>query len=108
MREKNVGNFSSKAVSVPVIPKTGWKAFPSQDIPNLFNYGHVYHYALESLPALPDDQINNEDDDDEVESGLGHMTDKPFSTGRKYVDSGFVHDMTDNKTDDYYYVQGHV
>ena len=31
---------------VPLIPKTGWKAFPSQDLPSLFNYGHVYHYAL--------------------------------------------------------------
>ena len=36
------------------------------------------------------------------------MTDKPFSNGRNYVDSGFVHDMTDTKTDDYYYVKAHV
>ena len=25
----------------------------------------------------------------------GLMTDKPFSNGREYVDSGFVHDLTD-------------
>ena len=29
---------------VPLIPKTGWKAFPSQDIPSSFNYHHVYHF----------------------------------------------------------------
>ena len=23
------------------------------------------------------------------------MTDKPFSNGREYVDSGFIHDLTD-------------
>ena len=32
---------------VPLIPKTGWKAFPSQDLPSLFNYGHVYHYVYQ-------------------------------------------------------------
>ena len=26
---------------------------------------------------------------------IGLMTDKPFSNGREYVDSGFVHDLTD-------------
>ena len=95
---------------VPVaVPQTGWKAFPSQDLPSLFNYGHVYHYALESLPTLPREKnYNEEDEDEEFSSGIGHMTDKPFSTGRKYVDSGFVHDLTDTKTDDYYYVKAHV
>ena len=26
---------------------------------------------------------------------IGLITDKPFSNGRAYVDSGFVHDLTD-------------
>ena len=26
---------------------------------------------------------------------IGLITDKPFSNGREYVDSGFVHDLTD-------------
>ena len=82
------------------IPKSGWKPFPSKDIPALFNYGHVYHYTLESLPTLPTDQWG--DDSSEDENGLGHMTDKPFKAGRKYIDSGFVHDITDTKTDDNY------
>lgn len=52
---------STKTVNdVPVIvPQTGWKAFPSQDLPSLFNYGHVYHYALESLPTLPGEKNYN-------------------------------------------------
>lgn len=36
------------------------------------------------------------------------MTDKPISNGHKYMDLGFVHDMVDTKTNDYYYVKAHV
>ena len=75
---------------VRLIPKTGWKAFPSKDLFSLFNHGHVYHYALESLPALPGEQTDQEEDEDVgLTSEIGHLTDKPFSNGRKYVDSGF-------------------
>ena len=35
--------------SLPFVPSTGWRAFPSQNIPSLFNYGHVHYYALESV-----------------------------------------------------------
>ena len=30
---------------VLLIPKTGWKAFPSQDLSSLFNYGYAYHFV---------------------------------------------------------------
>lgn len=36
-------------VFVPVMPKSDWRSFQSQDIPTLFNYGHVQHYVLESI-----------------------------------------------------------
>ena len=34
---------------VPAVPASGWRSFPSYDIPVLFNYGHIYYYALESI-----------------------------------------------------------
>ena len=111
LKEKNADQSTVKSLTIPITPKAGWKAFPSQDIPSLFNYGHVYHYALESLPCVPhDDSINSgdENDNNNLDNGLAHMTDKPFSSGRKYVDSGFVHDVTDNKTDEHYFVRAHV
>ena len=46
--------------------------------------------------------------DDEDEEGLGHMTAKPLKNGRKYVDSGFVHDMMDTKTEEHYFPKAHV
>ena len=46
--------------------------------------------------------------DHEDEEGLGHMTAKPLKNGRKYVDSGFVHDMMDTKTEEHYFMKAHM
>ena len=91
---------SCQVVSFPVIPSTGWRAFPSHNIPDLFNYGHVHYYALESIQ-----NVNVTEENDE---GLGHITDKPLKNGRKCVDSGFVHDVMDTLTADHYLVRAHV
>lgn len=45
---------------------------------------------------------------EEIEDGLGHMTDKPLKNGRKYVDSGFVHNMMDTVNCERYFVRAHV
>jgi len=58
----------------------------------------VYYYALESLA----------NDLADIDDGLGHMTDKPMKNGRKYVDSGFVHDVMDTQNADHYFVRAHV
>ena len=76
---------TGSSISLPFIPSTSWREFPSHCIPSLFNYGHVYYYALESLA----------NDLEDIDDGLGHMTDNPMKNGRKYVDSGFVHDVMD-------------
>ena len=36
---------NSGSISLPSIPSNGWRVFPSQNIPSLFNYGHVHYYA---------------------------------------------------------------
>ena len=36
------------------------------------------------------------------------MTDKPLTHGRKYVTSGYVHDMMDTKSDKHYFLRAHV
>ena len=43
--------FNEK-VAVSIVPEKGWRSFPSQDIPSLFNYGHIYHYVLESIQTV--------------------------------------------------------
>ena len=97
-------NLTDHKSLVPDPPQKNWGVFPSYDIPSLFNYGHVYHYALETLPTSTD----NFCEEDENEQGIGHITDKPFKNGRKYVDSDFVHDVEDNRTQNHYFVRAHV
>ena len=57
------------------------------------------------LPLIVADEDNK---DNEMECGLGYMTDKPLKNGRKYVDSKFAHDLMDNKTEQHYFLKGHV
>ena len=52
--------------------------------------GHVHYYVLES--------IGNVNENEEEDLGLGHMTDRQLKNGRKYVHSGFVHDLMDTMT----------
>ena len=42
----------NEQVAVPIVPEKGWRSFPSQDIPSLFIYGHIYHYPLESIQTV--------------------------------------------------------
>ena len=87
--------------SLPFVPSTGRRAFPLQNIPSLFNYGHVHYYTLELVQ-----DINGAE---EIEDGLGHMTDRPLKNGRKYmVYSGFVHDIMDTVNGERYFVRAHV
>ena len=101
--------MNSKLTFVPTVPASGWPSFPAQDIPSPFTYVHIYYYALDSIKTVVTDvdtnaHQSNEDDD----QGLGHMTAKPLKNGRKYVDSGFVHDMTDTKTEENYFLRAYV
>ena len=45
-------SIKSKLSFVPTVPVSGWRTFQSQDIPVLFNYGHIYYYALESIKTV--------------------------------------------------------
>ena len=97
-------NLTKHKSLVPDPPQKNWRVFPSCDIPSLFNYGHVYHYSLETLPTCSDNFAK----EDENDQGIRHMTDKAFKNGRKYVDSDFVHDVEDNRTQNHYFVCAHM
>ena len=60
----------------------------------------MHYYTLESVQ-----DINGAE---EIENGLGHMTDKPLKNGRKYVDSGFVHDIMNTVNCERYFVRARV
>ena len=83
LKESSELQATHSSNTLPFIPSTCWPDFPSHYVPSLFNYGRVYNYTLESLP----------NDLEDIDDGLGYMTDKPMKNGRQYVDSGFVHDV---------------
>ena len=92
LRENSVAQMSEgkrKCIEdIPVVAlPPDWNNFQSKEIPSYFNYGHIHHYTLESIESLVTDY------DEDGDCDLGHLTDKPLKSARKYVDSGFVHDV---------------
>ena len=45
LQENSDVKTNSGSISLPCIPLNGGRVFPSQNIPSLFNYGHVHYYA---------------------------------------------------------------
>ena len=64
LKESSYLQENGNLTSPPFIPSTGRRAFPSNNIPSLFNYGHVHYYALESI-------LLNLDNTEDIEDGLG-------------------------------------
>ena len=63
LKESSDLQENGNLTSPPFIPSTGRRAFPSNNTPSLFNYGHVHNYALESIPL-------NLDNTEDIEEGL--------------------------------------
>ena len=101
---KEYKSIKSKLSFVPTVPVSGWRTFQSQDIPVLFNYDHIYYYALESIKTVVTESGHQDDEDEE---GLGHMTAKNHLKMAENMDSGFVHDMMDTKTEEHF-LKAHV
>ena len=85
LKENNLNRIHLKDLTVPEMPKSGSKVFPSQDVPSLFNDGLVYHYMLESPPVVEENINNTEDEENPQDTGLGHMIDKPFTVGTESI-----------------------
>ena len=90
----------------PVLPIGGWKTFPSASMPQLFNYGHIYHHLIESAvfvkpTATPADGSDDPDDDMTLDVG----TEKPMRKGRVYFKSGHVENMFDCETAKFFFVK---
>ena len=88
-------------------PENGWKPFPSQNIPKMFNYGNVYSFLIEDLARVSIGAKNGESSEEEVDTG-DCSTEKPLRKGRNLLKSGFLTNVTDNSDHSFYYVSGMV
>ncbi len=100
---------TSSNIAVDSTSIKGWKMFPASDIPELFNYGHVYHYLVESVAAFGFKISAESSDDEDLDTESGYTaTAKPLKKGRSLVNSGFVRDMKDYKNEECYFLRAHV
>ncbi|XP_048747533.2 uncharacterized protein LOC125659796 [Ostrea edulis] len=67
---------------VPLLPISGWKKFPANHVPKHFNYGHIYHYLVESLSAYGMTDENSTDTDEEKHEEGDVHTSKSFTKGK--------------------------
>ncbi|CAG2186012.1 unnamed protein product [Mytilus edulis] len=72
-----------------------------RQIPENFNYGHIYHYLLESV-VMVSENGKTEDTD------LSHLTSKPLTKGQQYVKSGSVSEIMDNERNHHYFIKAKV
>ena len=97
LKERSDVQGKCSVSAVPFTPSSSWHVFPSHNIPSLCNSGHVHHYVLE--------RIKNIDDTQDIEDGLGNMSDKPLKNGGKYANLSFVHVLMDTTDGDRYLVR---
>ncbi|XP_032234254.2 uncharacterized protein LOC5509403 [Nematostella vectensis] len=99
----NLSSSSRDVDKLANFPDTGWKTFPSMNIPAMFNYGHIYHYLVESVAQLC------ANDEEEREMNIeDSVTEKPLRKGRSLVTSGFVENIQDTTNESTYFVRAHV
>ena len=77
-------------MSAQKLPGKGYFPNPMDKPDYTFMHKWPCRYPLESIKTVVTESGHQYDEDEE---GLGHMTAKPLKNGRKYVDSGFVHNM---------------
>ena len=107
-------NKSERLQSNVTVLKDEWRKFPSRNLPRNFNYGHVFHYLVESVSDLyvdvSDSVAKESDDEDECSESEGTATSKPLKKRVYLLKSGFVHDSEDNMdiNGQYYIIRAHV
>ena len=73
----------------------------------MFNYGHIYHYLIESISNFGSskdmDSSNDEDGDCAYTS-----TAKPLRKGTQLMKSNFISDIEDCSTETNYFLRAHV
>ena len=46
---KRTGSVAKDSETDVLVPRDGWKKFPSCNIPSMFNYGYLYYYLVETI-----------------------------------------------------------
>ncbi|XP_062614630.1 uncharacterized protein LOC134276383 [Saccostrea cucullata] len=95
---------SDDASNNPKIPPVvGWKVFPSTNLPQYFNEGHIHHYIIESVQLV--DKPGNDSGEEDIDD---LHTSKPLKKGKQYFKSGHVCNLKDFKSGNVYFLKASV
>ena len=91
------------------LSEDSWMKFPSTNLPSNFNYGHVFHFIVESIGNFFVDNQNLQEEHGQTDC-TDLVTIKPLRKGRMLLNCGFVVDVGDNYDEKSftYYLRGHV
>ena len=110
LKVNNISDAHTLPISLGDLPETGWKHFPSKNLPENFNYGHVYFYLVESSTKSLNIEDSSDSDDDNIYDNCDTVTAKPLKKGRSLLTSGFVENIQDNFCAEKHehYIRAHV
>ena len=95
-RDPKIGRPQRPTLTLPIC---GWKKFPSQNIPDSFNKGHIHFYMYESARIIG--QNGNDCD-------INYATSKPFDRAEQYISSEYITAVQDVSTKDCYFVKANI
>ena len=95
---KRTGSVVQDSETDVLVPRDGWKRFPSCNTSSMFNYGHLYYYlVVETIENQCLSDYDNDNTNEDTESSVGDtVTAKPLKKGRNLLNSGFVGNVQDN------------
>lgn len=102
---KSAQSKPSDTQQVPYLPYSGWRNFPSINIPIHFNMGHIHHHIVESVQFVGSVSQVDSGDDEDIED---LHTSKPMKKGRIYFKSGHVQNMKDCRKNEHYFIKAKV
>ena len=108
LKKKGISTSATSSVPTASAPNNGWTTFPTVDIPDMFNYGCVYHYLIESIAQFGQENHSNSSEEGSDTENSYAATEKPLRKGRKLLESEFIEDAQDNSTETHYFLRAHV
>ncbi|KAH3874941.1 hypothetical protein DPMN_038198 [Dreissena polymorpha] len=87
--------------TVPVLPVTGWKPFPSTSLPEGYCYSTIHDHIIVTAKVDSD----NSDSDDNSSNLKDFNTSKPLMKGRQYYRSGHVKNMKHMCRDNFQFIK---
>jgi len=97
---------SNPTETIPLLPTTGWRNFPSACLPPSFCYGSIYEHIISTATQTSLGQ--NFSDSEEDNNITDFHISKPMLKGRQFFNSGHVKNIKHQQKGSYQFFKCHV